>query len=196
MKPPGSRSRALDEERRMSLRSGWEEIGGAVVLGLAVAAALVLLLSDGPGTGDTGSNRPLSANEVRRSEQPPPHQLLAEFPANPRLQAAYVTGRLKRAGVPRRGFHPAEVNCKPIGPPLFMCRAALTAVPTAETNLYLLAYYEPSSDKTSIWFLENGSGAPNFPCDGSVTGQLSLDRRQCVGFIMQDGFRSRLHARR
>jgi hypothetical protein len=180
----------------MSLRSGREEIGGAVVLAIAVGAALVLLLSDGSGTGDTGSNRPLSANEVRRSEQPPPHQLLAEFPANPRLQAAYVTGRLTRDGVPPRGFHPAEVDCKPIGPPLFMCRAALTEVRTPETNLYLLAYYEPSSDRNSIWFLENGSREPNFPCDGSVTGQLSLDRQQCFGFIRRDGFRSRLHARR
>ena len=180
----------------MSLRSRRVQRGGAVALGIAVGAALVLLLSDGSGTGDTGSNRPLSVNEVRRSEQPPPHQLLAGFPANPRLQAAYVAGRLIRDGVPPRGSHSAEVNCIPIGPPLFMCRAARTGVPAPETNLYLLAYYEPSSDGNSIWFLENGSGAPNFPCDGSVTGQLSLDRKQCVEFIMRAGFRSRLHARR
>jgi hypothetical protein len=180
----------------MSLRSPRVQIGGAVVLGIAVGAALVLLLSDGSGIGDSGRNRPLSVNEVRRSEQPPPHQLLAEFAANPRLHAAYVTERLKRDGVPPRGFHPAEVKCRPIGPPLFMCRAALPEVPTPETNLYLLAYYEPSSDENSIWFLENGSGAPNFLCDGSATGQLSLDREQCVQLIMRYGFRSRLHARR
>jgi hypothetical protein len=76
-----------------------------------------------------------------------------------------------------------------------MCRAARTEAPTPETNLYLLAYYEPSSDENSIWFLENGSGAPNFPCDGSVAGQLSLDRKQCVEFIMRAGFKSRLQHR-
>jgi hypothetical protein len=166
-------------------------IGGAVVLGSAVAAALVVLLSDGSGTGDAGPKRPLSVNEVRRSEQPPPHQLLAEFAGNPRLHAAYVTGRLMRGGIPQRGFHPAEVNCKPIGPPLFMCRAAPTKVAPPETNLYLLAYYEPSSDQNAIWFLENGSGAPNFLCDGSATGQVSLDRKQCVDLVMRFGSRSR-----
>jgi hypothetical protein len=180
----------------MSLLSRRVRTGGAVVLGIGVGAALVLLLSDGSGTGDTGRNRPLSVNEVRRSEQPPPHQLLAEFAVNPRLHVAYVTERLKRDGVPPRGLHPAEVNCRPIGPPLFMCRAALTELPTPETNLYLLAYYEPSSDENSIWFVENGSGAPNFLCDGSATGELSLDRKQCVQLIMRYGFRSRLHARR
>ena len=77
-----------------------------------------------------------------------------------------------------------------------MCRAALTEVPNPETNLYLLAYYEPSSDENSIWFVENGSGAPNFLCDGSATGELRLDREQCIGLIMRYGFRSRLHARR
>jgi hypothetical protein len=180
----------------MSLRSPRVQIGGAIVLGTAVGAALVLFLSDGSGTGDTGRNRPLSVNEVRRSEQPPPHQLLAEFAANPRLHAAYVTERLKRDGVPPRGFHPAEVNCLPIGPPLFRCRAALTEAASPESNLYLLAYYEPSSDENSIWFVENGSGAPNFLCDGSATGELSLDRKQCVELIMRYGFRSRPHARR
>jgi len=171
----------------MSLRGPRGQIGGAVVLGIAVGAALVLLLSDDSGTGDTGRNRPLSVNEVRRSEQPPPHQLLADFAANPRLHAAYVTERLKRDGVPPRGFHPAEVNCRPIGPPLFMCRAALPDAPTPEANLYLLAYYEPSTNKNSIWFIQNGSREPNFPCDGSVTGQLSLDRKQCVELIMRYG---------
>jgi hypothetical protein len=180
----------------MSLRSRRVPIWGTVVLGIAVGAALVLVLSDGSGTGDTGPNRPLSVNEVRRSEQPPPHQLLAEFAGNPRLHAAYVTGRLIRDGVPPRGFHPAEASCKPIGPPLFMCRTALTQAPTPETNLYLLAYYEPSSDETSIWFLKNGSGAPNFLCDGSATGQVSLDRKQCIDLVVRDGSRSRLHARR
>jgi hypothetical protein len=72
-----------------------------------------------------------------------------------------------------------------------MCRAVRPGVPAPETNLYLLAYYERSSDEKSIWFLENGSGTPNFPCDGSVTGQLSLDRRQCVEFIMRAGSRTR-----
>jgi len=171
----------------MSLRIRRVQRGGAVALGIAVGVALVLLLSDGSGTGDTGRNRPLSVNEVRRSEQPPPHQLLAGFPANPRLQAAYVAGRLTRDGVPPRRFRSAEVNCIPIGPPLFMCRAARTGVPAPETNLYLLAYYEPSSDGSSIWFLENGSGAPNFLCDGSATGELSLDRKQCVELIMRYG---------
>jgi hypothetical protein len=76
-----------------------------------------------------------------------------------------------------------------------MCRAALAGVPTPETNRYLLAFYEPSSDENSIWFLENGSGAPDFLCDGSATGQLSLDRKQCVQLIMRYGFRSRLHGR-
>ena len=143
---------------------------------------------------DTASNRPLSVSEIRRTEQPPPHQLLAEGPANPRLQATDVAGQLMRDGVPPRGFHPAGVKCLPIGPPLFMCRAARTDVPAQETNQYVLAYYEPSIDKSSIWFLENGSGAPNFPCDGTVTGQLSLDRKQCVEFIMRAGHRYRLHA--
>jgi len=83
-----------------------------------------------------------------------------------------------------------------IGPPLFTCRAAITDVPTPGSNLYLLAYYQPSSGANSIWFVQNGSGAPNFPCDGSVSGQLSLDRKQCVQIIMRYGFRSRLHAGR
>ena len=177
------------------LRSRRIRRAGAVVLGIAAGVALVLLLSDGSGTGDTGSNRPLPLSELRRLEWPPPH-LLAESPANPRLQAAFVSGRLIRNGVPPRGFRPTEVNCSPIGPPLFMCRATRTQVPTPETNLYLLAYYEPSKGENSIRFVENGTGAPNFPCDGSVTGQLSLDRKQCVGLIMRYGFRSRLHARR
>ena len=174
----------------MSLRSRRVPIGGAIVLGIAVAAALVLLLSDGSGTGGAGPDRPLSVDEVRRSEQPPPHQLLAEFATNPRLHAAYVTGRLMRDGVPPRGLHPAQASCRPIGPPLFMCRAALREAPAPGTNRYLLAYYEPSSDKSSIWFLQNGSGAPNFLCDGSATGQVSLDRRQCVDLVKRYGSRS------
>jgi hypothetical protein len=178
----------------LSLRSRRVRTGGA--LGIAVGAALVLLLSHGSGSGDTGSNRPLSVEEVRRAEQPPPHQLLAEFATNPRLHAAYVARRLRGDGVPPRGLHPAEVSCTPIGPPLFMCRAALTKVPAAETNLYLLAYYEPSSDQKSIWFIRNGTGAPNFPCDGSLTGQLSLDRRQCVDIVKRYGFRSAARSRR
>jgi hypothetical protein len=158
---------------------------------MIAGAALVLLLSDGSGTDDAGPNRPLSVNEVRRSEQPPPHQLLAEFAGNPRLHAAYVTGRLMRDGLPPRGVHPAEVSCKPIGPPLFMCRAEPAEAAPPETDRYLLSYYEPSSDENSIWFLENGSGAPNFLCDGSATGQVSLDRRQCVDLVMRYGFRTR-----
>ena len=159
-----------------------------VALGIAVAGVLagglVLVLTDGSGTVDTGRNRPLSVHEVRRSEQPPPHQLLAEFATNPRLHAAYVARRLRRDGVPPRGFRPARASCKPIGPPLFMCHAA--------PNLYLLAYYAPADDETSVRFLENGTGAPHFPCDGSVTGQLSLDRKQCVQLIRRDGYLSQV----
>ncbi len=75
-----------------------------------------------------------------------------------------------------------------------MCSAARTEAPG--TTLYLLAYYKPSIHGDSIRFVQNGSGEPNFPCDGSVTGQLSLDRRQCVDIIMRYGFRPRPGARR
>jgi hypothetical protein len=105
-----------------------------------------------------------------------------------------VAGRLRRVGVPARHFHPASAGCKPIGPPLFTCRAANAGASATATNLYLLAYYEPSRDRSSIWFLENGSGRPHFLCDGSATGRLSQDRSQCVDLIMRDGFRSRAHA--